>query len=148
MGNPTDHPIATLHIYGVEKTIDSVTGDTRLYDLASNEIQIIDGGVFFDLEEAKINTRLSGPVGDFPTRLRHMVELANRISKKNPNDERIESLAKEVVASIDKVSSDSYRKYLSQLEAGAKISTQEICERELQAAESFLQAFDSLTTND
>ncbi|CAG5082486.1 methyltransferase domain-containing protein [Parvicella tangerina] len=96
MGNATDQNILTLHVYGVQEPVDNVTGDARLYDLAANKIQIVNGGVFFDLPPEEISQQIEGPEGDFPTKLRHMVEWGNRIAKSNPADERIEQIKQEI----------------------------------------------------
>lgn len=81
MGNPTDQPFLTLHVYGRPKDIDNVTGDARVYDLENNKIQRVDGGVFFALPEREIKWMEEGPTADFPTRLRYRVELARRLQK-------------------------------------------------------------------
>jgi len=80
MGNPSEKdPFVSLHIYGVQEQVDNVTGDARLYELNEQKIQRINGGVFFALPESEIARRENGPVGDFPTLLRHQVEHANRL---------------------------------------------------------------------
>ncbi len=82
MGNPTeDTPFLSLHVYGDGDDVDNVTGDARVFDLENSTIQRVDGGVFFALPEKDIKTIEKGPTGDFPTRLRHMVELIRRLRK-------------------------------------------------------------------
>ncbi|MCB9265953.1 MAG: methyltransferase domain-containing protein [Lewinellaceae bacterium] len=81
MGNPTDEYFQTLHVYGRPEDIENVTGDARIYDLEQETIQRVDGGVFFALPEEEIKWTEPGPRPDFPTRLRHMVELARRLRK-------------------------------------------------------------------
>ena len=95
MGNPTEEPFLSLHIYGTLEAIDNVTGDARLFDLRRSEIQRIDGGVFFDLPEAQVKRREPGPRGDFPTRLRHMVELIRRMRRAAATPERVEAALSE-----------------------------------------------------
>lgn len=92
MGNPTDEPFLSLHVYGDLEAIDNVTGDARLFDLRTDEIQRINGGVFFDLWEDEIARREPGPKGDFPTRLRHMVELAKRMRTAGADENRIQEV--------------------------------------------------------
>lgn len=82
MGNPTnDKFFLSLHVYGSVDPRQNITGDARLFDLRNNSIQRVDGGVFFALPEAKIKAVEPGPEGDFPTRLRHMVELIRRLRR-------------------------------------------------------------------
>jgi SAM-dependent methyltransferase/predicted metal-dependent enzyme (double-stranded beta helix superfamily) len=81
MGNMTEKPFLTLHVYGRPEEIENVTGDARVYDLENNLIQRVDGGVFFALPESEIKWKEEGPVADFPTRLRYRVELARRLQK-------------------------------------------------------------------
>lgn len=81
MGNPADEYFQTLHVYGRPQDIDNVTGDARVYNLENETIQRVDGGVFFALPEEEVKWTEPGPRPDFPTRLRHMVELARRLRK-------------------------------------------------------------------
>lgn len=79
MGNSTDSQFMTLHVYGQPENIESVTGDARVYDLKENIIQRVDGGVFFALPEQEIKWTEACAKADFPTRLRHLVELVRRL---------------------------------------------------------------------
>jgi SAM-dependent methyltransferase len=82
MGNPTpDTFFLTLHIYGEAAPIDNVTADARVFDLESGLIQRVDGGVFYALPANQIKRVEDGPKADFPTRLRHMIELIRRLRK-------------------------------------------------------------------
>jgi SAM-dependent methyltransferase/predicted metal-dependent enzyme (double-stranded beta helix superfamily) len=81
MGNSTDTPFLTLHVYGEPDPVDSVTGDARVFDLENGTIQRVDGGVFFSLPSEDIKRVEAGPKGDFPTRLRHLTELVRRLQK-------------------------------------------------------------------
>jgi predicted metal-dependent enzyme (double-stranded beta helix superfamily)/SAM-dependent methyltransferase len=82
MGNPhTDQSFISLHIYGVQGKTDNITGDSRVFDLDKDEIQRTDGGVFFALPEAEINSVETGITSDFHTCLRHRVELSRRLLK-------------------------------------------------------------------
>lgn len=81
MGNPTDQYFMTLHVYGRPEDIGNVTGDARVYDLEKERIQRVDGGVFFALPEGEVKWTDPGPRPDFPTRLRHMAELARRLRR-------------------------------------------------------------------
>jgi predicted metal-dependent enzyme (double-stranded beta helix superfamily) len=82
MGNTTSEtPFLSLHVYGQEEEIDSITGDARVYELMDRKIQRVDGGVFFALPEKEVKKLEDCPQPDFPTRLRHMVELCRRLKK-------------------------------------------------------------------
>ena len=81
MGNPTDEYFMTLHVYGRPEDIDNVTGDARVYDLEHETIQRVDGDVFYALQGEEVKWTEPGPRPDFPTRLRHMVELARRLQR-------------------------------------------------------------------
>jgi cysteine dioxygenase len=79
MGNKGTTPFMSLHVYGQAEVIESVTGDARVYDLLNNKILRVDGGVFFALPEQEVKRREDSPQADFPTRLRHLVELSLRL---------------------------------------------------------------------
>ncbi len=82
MGNPTsDTFFLSLHVYGDVQDIENVTGDARVFDLENNTIQRVDGGVFFALPPEAVKRTEPGPMADFPTRLRHMIELTRRLQK-------------------------------------------------------------------
>ena len=103
MGNNTeDQFFLTLHVYGVMEQIDNVTGDARIFDLENNTIQRVDGGVFFALPKEIINSTVPGPKGDFPTRLRHMTELSNRLLEMTA--EELEKTGKD----LDQVLADTF----------------------------------------
>lgn len=140
MGNSTDEKIMTLHVYGVENSAENITGDARLYDLASNSIQIINGGVFFDLPEGEVDEVIEGPSGDFPTKLRHMVELGNRINRSTSGDRRVNDIKMEI-------SSDEYLKsfhsYLDTIINSEKLTHDtaqwNVLNMEMKATAKFLQ---------
>ncbi|MEL6776700.1 MAG: cysteine dioxygenase family protein [Cyanobacteria bacterium J06597_16] len=69
MGNDSQQPFLSLHVYGCCKTMPSITGNARVFDLLEGSIQYTDGGVFFCLPEDKINKRLYGIKGDMATTL-------------------------------------------------------------------------------
>ena len=98
MGNPTDTPFLSLHIYGHARPIDNVTGDARLFDLHSGQIQRINGGVFFDLPPEEVAGLEPGPAGDFPTRLRHLVELLRRMRRAGADPARQAEVQAELFA--------------------------------------------------
>ena len=103
MGNPTrDTFFLTLHVYGELEEVDNVTGDARVFDLENGTIQRVDGGVFFALPPHQIKEVEAGPQGDFPTRLRHLIELARRLYRiearggANPSDKNLKEVIEQV----------------------------------------------------
>ncbi|TNE57715.1 MAG: hypothetical protein EP344_10835, partial [Bacteroidetes bacterium] len=84
MGNPTENTFfLSLHVYGEPEGVESITGDARVLDLRDNLIQRVDGGVFYALPPNAVNRTEPGPQPDFPTRLRHMIELTRRLRRMN-----------------------------------------------------------------
>lgn len=82
MGNVSQTPYITLHLYGSEACAHGgITHDARLFDLDEGAIQFTNGGVFFDLPEGLINRRHPGLTADFPTTLRHNMEVIYRLSQ-------------------------------------------------------------------
>lgn len=82
MGNSsTDTFFLSLHVYGEPYDIDNVTGDARILDLEKEEVHRVDGGVFFALPPGEIKKVEAGPRADFPTRLRHLIELIRRLRR-------------------------------------------------------------------
>jgi len=79
MGNVGNEPYLTLHLYGCTGRGGSITADARLYELFEDRVQLTDGGVFFALPETAVTRREHGPRADFPTVLRHHVELLRRL---------------------------------------------------------------------
>ncbi len=140
MGNMTNENILTLHIYGLEETKGSVTGDANLYDIENNKIQIINGGVFYNLPTEEIAEIVNGPKADFPTRLRDIVELGNRLARINPEDNRLEAIK-------NKIQSAEYcqlfNSYLSTVvdydDVIINITQWKILMKEIEAANQFLE---------
>jgi len=82
MGNATaDQRYLSLHVYGNYGTGGDVTADARIFNLETGNIDRVDGGVFFGLPKGEIKRVEPGLKGDFPTRLRHTVELVRRLRK-------------------------------------------------------------------
>jgi len=96
MGNATDSPFLSLHVYGEPEGVPNVTGDARVLDLVANRIQYVDGGVFYHLPEASISKTSPAPPADFPTRLRHITEVIRRLmARKADGDHTVHSDLKE-----------------------------------------------------
>jgi len=81
MGNTSGEPFFSLHVYGVGHQIANVTGEARVFDPLNGRVLRVDGGVFYALPPESVKYSEEGPRGDFPTRLRHLVELARRMKK-------------------------------------------------------------------
>lgn len=113
MGNPTtDKFFLSLHVYGEVEDVDNVTGDARVFDLENETIQRVDGGVFFALPPEGVKRVEPGPRADFPTRLRHMVELTRRLRKmENRGITHAEKDSKSVIA--DAFAAEHHKKLLT-----------------------------------
>lgn len=81
MGNVGAAPFLSLHLYGCYGRDGDITADARLYELNEGNIQRTSGGVFFDLPDDSVSAREPGLEADFPTRLRHNVELLKRMMR-------------------------------------------------------------------
>lgn len=85
MGNPIDgEPFLSLHVYGEPSGTPSITGDARVFELYKEQIQHVDGGVFFGLPPELIQSQQPGPRPDFPTRTRFLIELLRRLNATAP----------------------------------------------------------------
>ena len=105
MGNASDRPFLTLHLYGRSRPAAAITGGARVFDLFENRIQRTDGGVFFCLPESDITGREACPAAAPQTRLLHhrlMLERLERIAEKevasNELQARCEQLRIEISA--------------------------------------------------
>ncbi len=82
MGNPLNNDrFLTMHVYGLAENRPNVTGDARLMELYRGKIQRVNGGVFFGLSPREVAGETPGITADFPTRFRHLVELARRLRR-------------------------------------------------------------------
>ncbi|MDH3639348.1 MAG: cysteine dioxygenase family protein [Gammaproteobacteria bacterium] len=81
MGNPTETPFVSLHLYGRADSAESITGGARIFELYENKIQRTDGGVFFCLPEGDIERRESCPDADPETRILHHKLMLDRIER-------------------------------------------------------------------
>lgn len=116
MGNATkDKSFVSLHVYGEPEDVDNVTGDARVFDLENGTIQRVDGGVFFALPSSGIKKLEKGPKGDYPTRLRHMVELIRRLMKMEQHQISSERQLNEIIA--DFMAPDNIKDLLAALES-------------------------------
>lgn len=81
MGNGTDFPFLSLHLYGRADAADSITGSARVFDLFEQRIQRTDGGVFFCLPERDIVSRQACPTADRSTTMLHHELMLARIER-------------------------------------------------------------------
>lgn len=81
MGNPSDLPFISLHLYGRTDPAEFITGNARVFDLLEQRIQRTDGGVFFCLPEAEIRWREGSPAADIETTLLHHNLMLDRIER-------------------------------------------------------------------
>jgi len=79
MGNLTEDYFLSLHVYGVNRKIQSITGNARVFDLLEESTQYTDGGVFFCLPEEDISRRQFGLNADFTSTLRHHQQMQKRV---------------------------------------------------------------------
>ena len=117
MGNPTsDKFFLTLHVYGYSEEIENVTGDARIFDLEKGQIHRVDGGVFFGLPPKEWKRTEPGPIGDYPTQLRHYIELVRRVRKMRPEEKEARNLnLEEIISSFQTANQwSSLRTFLSE----------------------------------
>lgn len=107
MGNATDVPFLSLHVYGEPEGVANVTGDARVLDLIKERIQYVDGGVFYHLPEASIKRTSPAPPADFPTRLRHTIEVSRRLKARVEKGDK--ALQPELQAYEDMLASSEQR---------------------------------------
>ncbi len=81
MGNSRSESFLSLQVYGNHERSHGVTDDARIFDLAEGKITRGDGGAFFAMPEDQIKKRENAPKPDYPTWLRHQVELIRRIRR-------------------------------------------------------------------
>ncbi|NEO24655.1 MULTISPECIES: cysteine dioxygenase family protein [Moorena] len=81
MGNPGKFAFLSLHVYGGENPNDSITSNSRIFDLFEGSIQRTDGAALFCLPEAEIKERHYGLQADANTTLRHHEKMRDRICR-------------------------------------------------------------------
>jgi cysteine dioxygenase len=83
MGNASDQPVLSLHVYGRDVKSDNITSDSFIYEAGKHEIQVVNGGVFYDLKNNEIAKRSSGLTSDPLTEIAHYTSLLNFYYKSN-----------------------------------------------------------------
>ena len=77
MGNPfSDHKIS-LHVYGTPDSVDGITDNSQLYEIGKGEIQLVNGGVFYDLPKSSYAVTDTELTADRLTMIGHFTQLLN-----------------------------------------------------------------------
>jgi hypothetical protein len=103
MGNVTDQPFISMHMYGCPNPEGDITEDSRIYDFYEGKVQLTTGGVFFCLPESDISERLDEcPRPDYATWLRHHTEMLARLKRilKAQTDASLTAKAQELQAEL------------------------------------------------
>lgn len=90
MGNSTDRPFLSVHLYGTDQPVTdngSVTADARIFDLFEDRVQYTSGGVFYCLPESQIARRTAGVKADRETTVVHHQQMLDRIERMQAMDE-------------------------------------------------------------
>ena len=125
MGNNTNERYLTFHIYGnhdLDQNYKAVTVDARIFNFDTNKTEFTDNGIFFLLDDSKINRYKDAPETDYVTWLRNEVELLRRIMKIeksesiNLGDMKWSDLRKKVYDKIENTSNwDKFRNELMEI---------------------------------
>ncbi|MEO9534225.1 MAG: cysteine dioxygenase family protein [Crocinitomicaceae bacterium] len=83
MGNSSDEQVLSIHVYGRDEVSDNITADSFIYEVGKHEIQVVNGGVFYDLKNNEIARRSSGLKSDPLTEIAHYTSLLNFYFKSN-----------------------------------------------------------------
>lgn len=78
MGNITDTPFLSLHIYGCEDRIGGVTDEARCFDLFDQTINYVSGGVFYHLPQDTILHKTYGVRTSADVLLKEVIEQIKR----------------------------------------------------------------------
>lgn len=105
MGNPTQAPFLSLHLYGRASAAESITGSARIFDLWERKIQRTDGGVFYCLPEDEITAREPCPPADLQTTLLHHRLMLTRIERIGTRDPQRRQRASELRQTIQHLES-------------------------------------------
>ena len=132
MGNVGDTNYLTLHLYGSSNRKEDVTADARIFELDNNKIQVVNGGVFFALNDSEVSDSTEEIHADFPTTLRYKTELLKRLQKINSsglgNNETRKREDKLSNALFEKL---TWKKLSDELEGNQPTSYLDILEKEL-----------------
>src|SRR5690606_27168523 len=81
MGNPYNDRKLSLHIYGTPQSVDGITDNSELYEIGKGEIQLVDGGVFYDLPKSAYATTTTKLNSDRLTMIGHYTRLLSYYHK-------------------------------------------------------------------
>jgi predicted metal-dependent enzyme (double-stranded beta helix superfamily) len=151
MGNRTDRNFLTLHLYGTNGPGGNVTANMKIYDLDKAKVTVTDGGAFFLLPEERITSETLGVAPDFPTALRHDIEIVRRLAKikELPDREKLRSYSVKKQAVLSRLFSRDLWRPLSEW-VGGKVATQPHKDSRILWAEinSFLRLAEHLQGSD
>lgn len=77
MGNPYNENTLSLHVYGTPDKVEGITDNAQLYEVGKGEIQLVDGGVFYDLSPSQIAISDTEIYADRLTMMGHYCQLLN-----------------------------------------------------------------------
>jgi predicted metal-dependent enzyme (double-stranded beta helix superfamily) len=83
MVNQGEDQVLSLHIYGTSNTVDNITEDSQLFDISKKEIQLVNGGVFYDLLDKDYRLKDEEFETDRLTEIGHYVQLLHHYHKTN-----------------------------------------------------------------
>jgi cysteine dioxygenase len=81
MINHGNKKVLSLHVYGTAMKVDSITADSRLYNISNGEIQLVNGGVFHDLREDEYLLTNEDFESDRLTQIEHFTQLLQHYFK-------------------------------------------------------------------
>ena len=67
MGNNSDLPAITMHIYGSNGSLSNANNDSRVYELEKKTISVTNGEAYFNLDPARAKERIQGIISDNDT---------------------------------------------------------------------------------
>ena len=82
MGNPNDENVLSLHVYGTPLKVDGITDNSQLYEVGKGEVQLVNGGVFYDLPSSDIVVANADLYADRITIIGHFIQLLNYYLKR------------------------------------------------------------------
>ena len=81
MGNPFNQNTLSLHVYGTPHKVDGITDNSELYEIGKGEIQLVNGGVFYDLPKSSYAVTDVELTADRLTMIGHYIQLLNYYHK-------------------------------------------------------------------
>ena len=75
MINHTNKKILSIHIYGTNKDVFNITADAQVYNVSTGDIQLVNGGVFYDLKDSDYTLKNDAFGSDRLTEIGHYCQL-------------------------------------------------------------------------